>query len=227
MNILQDYSFSPSDYASMRFNVNTLVTKKKVIDQFTDLARLKSFHRIYAREEYDADAVIKYICLSYDPGSPIKKNISDEFRRKSYCGAQAGLPYDPETGIFDPHYYKVLNCEDNDITDAITDFLFLFPNPLYALIESGFEALYKKMRLMNKDIFDDKKNELEMEKMRGQIFKDAQALGENLNAMTESYIGEKNPYMKEAIYRTMREAAVNRLNLSPETRAKAKGLMKG
>ena len=225
MNILQDYSFSPSDYAVMRFNVNSLVSTKKVIDQFTDLNRLKSFRNLYQREEIEADLVIKYICLNYDPASPVKKNISDEFRRKSFCGAYAGFPYNPETGIFPPSYHKVMNCEETYITDCITDFLFLFPSPLYALIESGYEALYKKVRLMNKDVIDDKKNELDLEKLRGQIFKDSLALADSLNSMTKDYLGEKNPYLKEALYRTMRESVVNKLNLTPEARAREKGLM--
>lgn len=220
MNILEQYAFSASDYVGLKFNPFGVRKGESVLKAYPVLSRIKSLDAVSRSKDYDGNAVLRYIMLAYDPSSPAVTMIHDEFKRKSFCGATAGFEWNPDTGAFTDTYYKIMNCDVDDVNAAILDFLFLFNNPSYTLFMSVYESYYKKLKVMNEEVKDDTKNSLELEKIRGVVAKDASLMEKQLNELAEKILREKNIYLKNDLYRVSYDELVQRLNLTPESRAK-------
>jgi hypothetical protein len=94
------------------------------------------------------------------------------------------------------------------------------------LLQNTYEQFYKKGRLLNENVKDDKKNILELEKIRGEIYKSAKVLFEDIEKLRLQYLREKNPYLGKTLYRTISESVIQKLNISPEARVKAKAAKK-
>ena len=76
-----------------------------------------------------------------------------------------------------------------------------------------------------KDKDDDKKNDLEIEKTRGELWKQLQAMSPQLRDMANSILNDYNPYLRERLYRAVNKTVHEKLNLTPEARAIQKGLL--
>jgi len=226
MSILNDYTFLPKDFENMRFNPMAYGKDVNLLTEFGALQRFNSFLGLASQvPQLNRNQVIRYICIVYDPGSPIYM-IADEFKKKSVAAALAGIESDPDDGLFAEEWHDMMNCEIEEINFCILDFLTLFDSPAYMLLQNTYEQFYKKGRLLNENVKDDKKNILELEKIRGEIYKSAKVLFEDIEKLRLQYLREKNPYLGKTLYRTISESVIQKLNISPEARVKAKAAKK-
>jgi len=221
MSILNDYTFLPKDFENMKFNPFAYESGTNLLTEFGQLQRFNSFLALASEVPYlNRNMVIRYICILYDPGSPIYM-IADEFKKKSIAAALAGIESDPDDGTFEESWHDMMNCEIEAVNFCILDFLTLFDSPAYMLLQNTYEQYYKKMRLLNENVKDEKKNVLDLEKTRGEIYKGAKLLFDDIEKLRLQYLREKNPYLGKALYRTISESVIQKLNISPEARAKA------
>lgn len=218
-SILDSYHFRDEDFATMKFNVKQVDQGTNLLMSFPVLSSFPSFNELPEQEpQLDRNLIIRYICLNYDERTPLRR-INSEFKRKSVAGILAGFPEGKQEGTFDSRYYRVMNCTCTAVNMMILDFLTLFDNPLFMVLESTYEQLYQKLRRLNTEVKDQKKNELELEKMRGDIQKSVESLQKSIHDMRIKYLNEENPYLAKDLYRTINEELVERLNLTPESRA--------
>lgn len=220
LGVDQEYQFNAGDYNLMRFNPTILAKGEKPLEKFPILARFVSFTRIQEEFPYDANKIIKYILYCYDPNSPAVIQIPDIFKRKSWCGHAAGFSIDPETTVFKVKYYDILNCEIETINYAIIDFCSLFGSVTYMSLVTGYESLYRKQRTMSQDIDDSvKKTVLDLEKVRGELWKQIQTLQKDIQELEYQYLNDRNTYLVKNLYRLVNEDVYKRLQLTPESRA--------
>jgi hypothetical protein len=223
ITILQDYPFGVNDYKAMKFNPMEIDKKSEVLTSIPELNRFTSFQKL-TKSSLDINKLIRYILLAYDPKSPAVQTIKDQFKRKTWCALAAGFEYGEDFN-FSPDYNAVLNCQNDEVNDAILDYLTLFDNPDYMLLVLGYEGYYRKLRQYNNTVYDDKKNDLEIEKTRGELWKQLQAMSPQLRDMANSILNDYNPYLRERLYRAVNKTVHEKLNLTPEARAIQKGLL--
>lgn len=226
ITILQDYPFGVNDYKSMKYNPMEVKKGTPLLEAFPEIGRFKSFIKLTKNTKLDVNKIVKYITLTYDPKSPAVQNIKDQFKRKNWCALAAGFEYNKEFK-FSQEDVDILNCQNDSINDAILDFLTLFDNPDYMLLVLGYEGYYRKLRQYNNEVSDDKKNELELEKTRGELWKQLQIMAPQLKDLSNSILNDYNPFLREHLYRAVNKTVQEKLNLTPEDRAIASGKMEG
>lgn len=223
ITILQDYPFGVNDYKGMKFNPMEVKKGTKMLEAFHEIGRFNSFIKL---KNVDIDKVVKYILLTYDPKSPAVQSIKDQFKRKNWCALAAGFEYNKDFK-FSEQDIAILNCQNDSVNDAILDFLTLFDNPDYMLLVLGYEGYYRKLRQYNNTVYDDKKNDLELEKIRGELWKQLQIMAPQLRDLSNSILNDYNPFLREHLYRAVNKTVQEKLNLTPELRAIASGKMEG
>lgn len=223
ITILQDYPFGVNDYKGMKFNPMEVKKGTKMLEAFPEIGRFNSFIKL---KNVDIDKVVKYILLTYDPKSPAVQSIKDQFKRKNWCALAAGFEYNKDFK-FSEQDIAILNCQNDSVNDAILDFLTLFDNPDYMLLVLGYEGYYRKLRQYNNTVYDDKKNDLELEKIRGELWKQLQIMAPQLRDLSNSILNDYNPFLREHLYRAVNKTVQEKLNLTPELRAIASGKMEG
>lgn len=218
ITIAQEYVFGPSDYRGMRFNVMA-VKDKPLLDQFPELRRFNSFVTLEKDFKEDHDRIIRYICLCYDRFSPAYTQINDIFKRKAWCGMAAGFIYNADSSVFQHPYYNYMDCKVQDVNMAIIDFVSLFNSPEYMLITTAYESFYAKTRVLNQQVTMEGKDVLAGEKIRGELYNQLRSISNDIRALTESYLSDMNPYLRDDLYRVVQEDVRKRLMLTPELRA--------
>ena len=227
LTVNQEYQFNAGDYKLMRFNPMGADKSKTLLENFPDLARFKSFSSFSGIYGKEADKVVKYLILCYDPNSPAVRQIPDIFKRKAWCGYTAGFDSDKETTVFTERYYKIMNCEVEAVNLAILDFCSIFGSLTYTSLVAGTEAIFRKQRTMSEIVLDDKKTVLDLEKTRGELWKQIQVMQKDLQALELQYLTERNTYLVADLYRLVNEEVYKRLSLTPERRAMEKGMLHG
>lgn len=219
-SIAEEYQFEPDDFKAMKFNVMEVPKGESLILRFPSLLSFSSFSGIRkAGIQLDNDKIIRYIMLCYDEESPARKLIPDEFKRKSWCGVMADFPNDPITGAFDRVYYDAMNCRIQTVNKMILDFS-LLSGPGYALLVTGYEAYYNKLKLISdppvKGVDEDP---LKQEETRGKLYKQAADMEKDLRTRAIEMVGEKNVFLRDTLYRSVYAEVIERHNISPEERA--------
>lgn len=221
MSILNDFTFMPRDFEGMKFNPKKLSNDANLLLEFSQLQRFRSFLSLDKEVPHlNRNKIIRYICFVYDPASPLYKEVPDEFKRKVLGAHHAGIDSDPDEGTFDTAWVMMMNGEIDIVNTCIVDFVMQFNSPDYALLVSMTDQLYKKLLLMGSIVRDDKKNDLEVEKTRGEVYKSTKILHEDINALRKKILNESNPALNRELYRVVSEEVIQRLNLSPEARIK-------
>ena len=225
LTVHQEYQFNAGDYKLMRFNPMATDKTKNFMENFVELRRFKSIMNIYSVYGADSEKIVKYLLLCYDPNSPAVTQIPDIYKRKAWCGYAANFETDKETTVFTEKWYLIMNCKVEHVNKAIIDFCSMFGSITYMSLVTGYEALYRKQRTMSEEVLDDKKDVLTLEKTRGELWKQIQALQKDLQALELQYLTERNTYLVADLYRLINEEVYKRLSLTPERRAMDKGLL--
>lgn len=217
LTIAQEYVFSAQDYKFMRYNVMNPDRKTPLLEQFPDLARFQSFIDLEREFKHDCDKIIRYICLCYDKQSPAMTQIPDITKRKNWSGMAAGFTYNEDTGVFDKFYYDILNGKSLIVNTCIINLLSLENNPDWSLLIMTYESFYRKSIQMGATSDEDP---LKAEETRGKLYKQLLDQSKTMKELATSYLNDVNLSLREDMYRVINEEVRNRLNLTPEQRAK-------
>jgi hypothetical protein len=217
--IAEQYVFSAGDYRTMKFNVMANKDQDLLI-AFPELTRYNSFLDIKQTYPDIYNKIIKYICLCYDRESPAYKEIPDIFKRKSWCGMASGFLYNNDSTLFEEPYYDIMNGKVQEVNMAIIDFSSLFNSPEYMLITTAYESFYAKTMVLNKQVTMEGKDVLAGEKIRGELYNQLRSINNDIRTLTDLYLNDRNPYLREDLYRIVQEDVRKRLMLTPELRAK-------
>ncbi len=218
ITIAEEYVFGPADYKAMRFN--PMHNKAEpLLDQFPELRRFASFQDIEKEFEDDSDRIVRYICLCYDRRSPAYVQIPDIFKRKSWCAMASGFLYNQESTLFEQPYYNIMDCKVESVNLAVIDFSSLFNSPEYMLIVTAYESFYAKNRVLQSQVSMEGKDILAGEKIRGELYTQLRNINNDIRALTDIYLSDRNPYLREDLYRVVQEDVRKRLMLTPELRA--------
>jgi hypothetical protein len=143
--------------------------------------------------------------------------IPDITKRKNWSGMAAGFTYNEDTGVFDELYYNILNGKSLIVNTCIINLLSLENNPDWSLLVMTYESFYRKSIQMGATSDEDP---LKAEKTRGELYKQLLDQSKTMKELAASYLNDINPFLREDMYRVINEEVRNRLNLTPEHRAK-------
>ena len=135
---MKDYAgiFAQRDFVSLTFNVMTpeIVPHNHVFfkERPCYSAKIKGI---------DMDTLIKYICLFYDPKSPLRNKLSDHIERKKAAAELAGFEIQNEA--FSPEVVDMMYCITPKSNECITEYLRGLMAPDWAFICAGWESYYK------------------------------------------------------------------------------------
>ena len=215
--IADEYIFGPEEFDLMLFNP----TKTK---QGTDLlkipalAKIGSWQSIRLTPNIDKDNLIRYICLYYDPYSP-SGQIKDYIKRKLWCAVMAGFEFDDD-GMFNVDVDDMLRNKNREANIMIIDFIIEFNDIDYSAIRVGTEAYNNKLfQINNLDVSSKTKNDVEIEKIRGELWKQALAMQQDIHIMTERFLKDDSKLLKKDLFCVINKSAAS-LRLNPESRAK-------
>lgn len=208
MVLLNDKDFDTLTYNVMKYKSDVNL-----------LSKFPTFYQIDSFREYSGDTskVIRYIVLCYDKGSPIMNRYrQDDTKRKVLSAQYAGWDADSE-GLFDQEVDDIMKCKNKDVNNMIIDFLRTFNDPNWALLMTGTESYYQKLRqIINADFGDGKRDVFQVEETKGKLFKQAQDMSKSLSEAASNFLMDENIYLKRDLYSTIDHEAKNKLNITPE-----------
>lgn len=217
--ILQEYNFKKSDFEAMLCNPFALPDGTDMIKQFPVLESIESFKKSKYPPKVDRNKVIKFILLFYDRFSPAEI-ISDYIKKKLWCALSAGFVSNRKTGLFDKPVDDILKGMDLQANKMIIDYLRETGSNLYAQLKIGTDAYFSKLeQVRNTDKGESTKTDLELEKIRGDVWKQCIAMEVDLERMAEKFLKDKSLFLKESLFCTINNEAKQNLFISPEQRA--------
>lgn len=113
------------------FNPSTDIEKLKELDQF----------KVTIRE---IDAILKYIILTYDPDSELRKTHTDFIKRKREAAKRSGLST-TRTGELSDYSKDVLVGSIHEVNGMIISYLKLFNNPWLLQYNAHWNLLSQEM----------------------------------------------------------------------------------
>jgi hypothetical protein len=222
-----NYRFTEKEWQKLKYNVKDKSTGYTsnigMLDRFPDLVRevpvLKN--KLPAQYNLDHDLIIKYIVIMYSPTSPIHK-ISDPIERKKAAAIEADFPFISDDRL-EEDYESVLYCKYPQVNSMIIAFLKHFKSTKFTIICVGTESLYNKLEMLLNGTPDDheKKSAEDIEKVRGELFKQIESMEKSLTAHVSEFLTDESPYLKDDLFCFV-EKESNKLMLSPELRHAAR-----
>ena len=132
---------------------------------------------------------------------------------------ESGFLYNQESTLFEQPYYNIMDCKVESVNLAVIDFSSLFNSPEYMLIVTAYESFYAKNRVLQSQVSMEGKDILAGEKIRGELYTQLRNINNDIRALTDIYLSDRNPYLREDLYRVVQEDVRKRLMLTPELRA--------
>jgi hypothetical protein len=201
------------DFSTLTYNVMKHKGDVNLLSMFPTLNDIDSFRQYNG----DRNRVIRYIVLCYDKGSPIlNRYMQDDVKRKVLSAQYAGWNSDEE-GLFDTDVDMIMKCMNEDVNAMIIDFIRTFNDPNWALLMTGMESYYQKLKqIITADFGQGKRDIFQVEETKGKLFKQAQEMSKSLDEAASKLLLDENPYLKRDLYSTIDQEAKTRLNITPE-----------
>ena len=201
------------DFDTLTYNVMKYKVDVNLLNMFPTLNAIDSFRQYQG----DRNRVIRYIVLCYDKGSPIlNRYMRDDVKRKTLAAQYSGWPSDEE-GLFDTEVDSIMKCMNHETNAMIIDFLKTFNDPNWALLMTGMESYYQKLKqIITADFGEGKRDVFQVEETKGKLFKQAQEMSKALDEAASKLLNDENPFLKRDLYCTIDQEAKNRLNITPE-----------
>lgn len=214
--------YSKTDFAQMLFDVTDVGDKKNVIDVFPGLKTYPEFNvKVLDDEEkvIDKNCLLKYIFLVYDKESPVVKQHENLIKRKLEAAQMAGFEPDEE-GYFKPGVDAAMKGLNDKVNAMIIRFCRLHSGAVYSALVTVNEAYYYKLQLTLSTPADHKnKSEIELEKIKGELWKQARSMMGDITELTKEVLNEDNsPYLKKDLFCLIDRESME-LNLTPEKMA--------
>lgn len=216
-DILEDYVFKAADFDALQYNIFGLPKSTNLIHQFPELAKIESFRT--SKLKIDKNLVIRYIILAYDRNSPAEV-ITDYQKKKMWCAMYAGFQPYPISGLFEKPVDEMLKGLNKEVNDMIISYLRESGSNLYAQLKIGTDAYYNKLaQMQNQNQGETNKTDLELERIRGQVWEQCNKMETDLEKLAERFLKDKSPFLKESLFCTINNDAKKNLMISPEQRA--------
>ena len=201
------------DFSTLTYNVMKYKSDVNLLNMFPTLNAIESFRQCTG----DRNRIIRYIVLCYDKGSPIlNRFMRDDIKRKTLAAQYAGWTSDSE-GLFDQEVDGIMKCMNHDTNAMIIDFLKTFNDPSWALLMTGMESYYQKLKqIITADFGENRRDVFQVEETKGKLFKQAQEMSKALDDAATKLLSDENPFLKRDLYCTIDQEAKNRLNITPE-----------
>lgn len=201
MTYLSD-NIHDEDFQAMTYNVMAVPLDENILDHFPSLKMFKEFEPTFLEDEgIDHNSVLRYIFLMYQKRTPLMK-IDDLIERKLEAARMAGLPFD-ENGMPHPYIDQMLKGQLFIISEMIIRLVRMQGNLKFASLMIGTEAFYKKHQAILADVDMDgiNKSETDIEKVKGELWKQALQMQEQLDRLALELLNEdNNPYLKEDLF---------------------------
>ena len=220
-----EYRFTEKEWAKLKYNVKDKShgynTDIGMLDRFPDLKREVPELSGKMPAGLDPDLVIKYIIIYYSITSPIAK-VGDLIERKKVAAKETGFPMGANERFLE-QYEDILFCRYREINTMIVAFIRSFKSTKFSMICACNESLYSKIELLlnsGVEIYE-KKTPEEIEKYRGDIFKQAEAMEQSLSKLTLDFLTDESPYLQQDLFSFVEKEGL-KLMLSPELRHAAR-----
>lgn len=209
--------FSKDDYMHMRFDVMGL---KNIVNTVSEFSEADEFQCILP---VDIDSAIKYMCLVYDPKSPVPMRITDVNTVRQTAAILAGFKNN-DSGNFEPEVERIMKCRNPVFNKMLVRYLRFFNDDYFAMLVTARQALYNKQAMiLNAGLELDENNDksdIEIEKLKGELMKQADAVLISIDNYTNRLLNnDKNPFLRENLFAIV-DAEASKPKLKPETQAK-------
>ena len=218
---LSEYHFTDKEWSALPYNVRGLGYTKSIgiLDRFKELNNIKEF--LVPLPGLDKDIVLAYIIMNYSPTTPLLK-IADVVERKKAAALESGMIVGDISKRLDPEYEEILFCKNHKVNNMIVAYLKTFRNIKWALLCTAIESFYAKVKMiLNFSNDSETKTDEEIEKIRGELYKQAETLEASVSRLTFDFLTDDNPYLKEDLFSFV-EKEDTVLMLSPELRHAAR-----
>ncbi len=217
-DILEEWVFKANDFDALAYNIHGLQKSTNLLHHFPELAKIESF-RTSKLQGLDKNLVIRYIILAYDRNSPAEI-ITDYQKKKMWCAMYAGFQPYPVSGLFEKPVDEMLKGKNEQVNQMIISFLRESGSNMYAQLKVGTDAYYNKLaQMQNQNQGETNKTDLELERIRGQVWEQCNKMEADLEKLAERFLKDKSPFLKESLFCTINNEAKKNLMISPEQRA--------
>lgn len=227
---MEEGIFNKDDYKHLRYNVMLHAQDANLIEIFPDFKANQEFHADLKfidangkEHRIDKSMAIRYMVNVYDPESPVKRKFPDDVTLRQQAALIAGFTHN-EKGKFTDGVESLMRCTNSAFNGMLIRYLRLFNNPTYSMLVYTNQAFYNKLQTVL-DVESQKgsgskgKSELEYEKIRGELMKQADELLTRIDKYAHTLLrGDKNPFLQEDLFALVDEES-RKLNLSPESMA--------
>lgn len=142
MNIIQD------NWRRLTFNVMAMLPTASVLQKYHQLQQYQEFKELDSIENVDANNIMRYIILYYDPGSQIRELYNEIGKQKFEAAKLAGFELDGDH--FEPEVEEILYSENEVANKAIIRYLRILKNAKYSQLMIYTDSLYSELqRLRN------------------------------------------------------------------------------
>jgi hypothetical protein len=168
----------------------------------------------------DMNMLIKYICLNYDPRSPLLDKFNDHIERKKCAASLAGWKVDKNLK-WQKNVEKILYCDDEQGNICILEYLRSLNNDSWATICTTREALYR----IHQDLISEAtttnekgstRTSVDVAKVRTDLARQTEEMTDRLNKRMLDFLGQdESPYLRSALF-DMVDKTRKFLPISPE-----------
>lgn len=213
--------YGKQDFERMMFNVMDVPEKKDVLEVFPELKSFIEFTAVieYEDEIIDKNKILKYVFLLYDHNSPLKQH-DNLIKRKIVAAQIAGFKTDKD-GYFEPAVDLAMRGLLPEVNRMIIRFCRIYGSAIYSALITVTEAYYYKLQLTLSPSSEHKtKSEIEIEKIKGQLWLQSKEMMLDINQLTKDLLNEDNsPYLKKDLFCVIERESQDLL-LTPEKIAK-------
>lgn len=194
--------YSKHDFDLMMYNVMEIPDGTSVIDAFPEFKIYNEFSDTLELEEQgvDVDLLMRYIILLYDHHSPLKQH-ANLIKRKLEAAQMAGFETNSE-GYFEEVVDAAMKGLNPLVNKMIIRFCRMQGSSIYSALVTVNEAYNYKLQLTLSAPGDHKnKSEIELEKIKGQLWDQAKAMLVDIERLTRDLISEDNsPYLRKDLF---------------------------
>lgn len=183
-------------------------------------------HPFFAKKEIfhsdisvDNDTLVRYICLFYDPKSPLLQKTGDHIERKKAAAVLAG--WKVKNDKFSNDVVEILYCKNREANELIIEYLRALKMPEWTFLCAAWENFHK----VNLDMMSEattqsekgsNKTSIDIAKTRVALQNEAKIMTEGLTQHTLKFVnGDESPYLHSDLFDMIDKTRVL-LKITPE-----------
>ncbi len=222
---MKDRIFLDDDFDGLLYDVHRKPLGIDLLSAYPELSRIDSWKNYYRMKLENSDdfitdqnLVFRYIIFCYDRASPIlNRFMADPEKRKTTAAQYAGFEYNAK-GHFQAEVDKMMKCKNNGINKLIIDYIRQFNDPEFGLLLAGYENYWQTLEKLTEqpDSKDSEKNSVQDQKVKNELFKQAQGQASQLSELSTKILRDENKNLQKEFYSYLDASLRNRLGITPE-----------